>query len=68
MLYEVAIVLNPSTKEAKKGEQGKLLLPPTAVLADSRDAAIVAATQQLSTRPTAAESSRLEVLVRPFAE
>ena len=67
MLYEVAIVLRPTVKEAKDGGGEALLLPPTPVLADSHDAAIVAATHKLDIDLDIISFNCLQVLVRPFA-
>lgn len=62
MLFEVAIIKNPTTSEKEEGGVPELILPPTAVIArDSKGATAVAATKVDNFDP-----NRMEVLVRQF--
>lgn len=66
-LFEVAIIQQPTKKEAEEGTgQEKLLFGPAAVLArDGQTAAITAVTGPNA--PQGIDMSRAQVLVRPFA-
>lgn len=66
-LFEIAIVQQPTKKEAEEGTGvEKLLFGPKAVLArDAQTAAITAVTG--SDAPQGLDMSRAQVLVRPFA-
>lgn len=69
MLYEVAMVkmvLKASVNSDRPGVDDEIVLPPTAVLADSESAAIVAATLQAGARLKGLDASMLRVVVRPF--
>lgn len=64
MLYEVAIVLNPTEDEVKRGKNEEILLMPTCVVAqNTMNAAIKAANSCTDDRKM---DDRAEVFVRPF--
>lgn len=66
MLYEVAIIVQPTKQEAEAGGVEKLIMPPTAVIAkDERSAGVIAVSQATEQLP-AELLARAEVLVRPF--
>ena len=65
MLYEVAILEKPTTKQAEEGKVERLILGPKAVIANDPQGAAIAAVQ--GNGDLNADISRLEVLVRPFA-
>lgn len=65
-LYEVAIVKTVSKDEADRGVSEELLLAPTPVLAESKEAAIVAATMSSKAELKGIDPQRVKVLVRPF--
>lgn len=63
-LFEVAILENPTKKEAEDGAIEKLVFGPKAVVAkDSQSAAISAVLDE----QVKVDRSRMAVLVRPFA-
>lgn len=66
MLYEVAILQNPTENEQKEGKGETLILPPTPVVAQNDRAAGVKAVLDNKDKITA-DLSRVNVLVRPFA-
>ena len=61
-LYEVAVVEEPTVHAMEAGEEPKLVLPPTAVIAREEKAAIAIATSNMDAKMT----SRTKVLVRGF--
>lgn len=63
-LFEVAILENPTPKEAEEGAVEKLVMGPKAVVASDQQSAAIAAImdEQLDV-----DKSRIQVLVRPFA-
>jgi hypothetical protein len=64
-LYEIALIQNPTKKEAEDGKVAVIILPPTAVIAtDDRAAAVIAVANNRD--KITGELSRVEVLVRPF--
>lgn len=66
MLFEVALVQQPTKKEAEEGIGEKLILAPTAVIAnDDKAAAVQAVAANKDKVPT--DLARVQVLVRPFA-
>lgn len=66
MLFEVALIQKPTKKEAEEGQSEKLVLPPTAVIAnDYKSAGVQAVMNNKDKLPS--DLSRVEVLVRPFA-
>lgn len=65
-LYEVALIERPTKKELEDGQQEKLILAPTAVIAsDDRSAGVQAVLQNKD--KIQGDLSRVTVLVRPFA-
>ena len=62
-LFEVAIIVKPTKKEAEEGGQEKLVYGPKAVIASSHDAAGIAA---VNGERLDIPFDRAEVLVRPF--
>lgn len=66
MLYEVAIIEKPTPQGKKAGRAEKIVLPPTAVVANDENAASIKASRQADFKDVNEEM--LEVLVRPFVE
>lgn len=66
MLYEVALIEKPTSKEREEGKVEKLILAPTAVIAQDDKSAGVQAVMQNKDK-IQGDLSRIEVLVRPFA-
>jgi hypothetical protein len=66
MLYEVALIEKPTKKEQEDGAVERLILSPTAVIANDDKSAGVQAVMQNKDKITG-DLSRVEVLVRPFA-
>ena len=66
-LYEVAILERPTKKESEEGKQEKLVLGPKAVIATDEQTAAISAVLDGDT-DVEIDRSRMEVLVRPFAE
>lgn len=65
-LFEVAILEQPTKKEAEDGKSEKLVFGPTAVVAaDAQSAAISAVMGTDSLKEI--DKSRMQVLIRPFA-
>jgi len=63
-LYEVAILEKPTQKEAENGKTERLVLKPTAVVAnDEQSAGVIAVMDNTGLE---LDHSRMEVLVRPF--
>lgn len=67
MLYEVALIQQPTKKEIDDGQQEVLVMPPTSVIARDEQSAGVAAVMQNKDKITC-DLSRIQVLVRPFVE
>lgn len=64
-LFEVAILENPTSKEAEEGATERLILGPVCVVSpDEQSAAIVAV---MDAEGIKIDRSRMQVLVRPFA-
>lgn len=66
MLFEVAMIQNPTPKEKEEGIQEKLIMPPTPVIAKDQQQAAVSAVMQKK-ESIECDMTRIEVLVRPFA-
>lgn len=66
-LFEVAMLENPTKKQAEEGAAQKLVFGPKAVIANDEQAAAINAVLDGSI-DAAVDRSRLEVLVRPFAD
>lgn len=66
MLFEVALIEKPTKKEMEEGKTERLILPPTAVIANDDKSAGVQAVMQNKDK-IEGDLSRVEVLVRPFA-
>jgi hypothetical protein len=66
MLYEVALVQQPTKKEGEEGGQEKLILPPTPVIAKDEQSAGVTAVMKNKDN-IKCDMDRIQVLVRPFA-
>lgn len=64
-LFEVALIQQPTKKEAEEGQGETLIMPPTPVIAKEPQSAAVIAVAQNKDKITG-ELSRVEVLVRPF--
>ncbi len=65
MLFEVALVEQPTPKDVESGAQEKLVMAPTAIIAKDNQSAGVAAVMQNKDKITC-DISRVQVLVRPF--
>jgi hypothetical protein len=66
MLYEVAMIQEPTEKEKDDGMQEVLVMPPTPVIAKDEQTAGVSAVM-MKKDEIKCEISRIKVLVRPFA-
>lgn len=66
MLFEVALIQQPTQKEKEDGAQETLVLAPTAVIARDLQSAGVAAVMQ-NKEKIECDIGRIEVMVRPFA-
>jgi hypothetical protein len=64
MLFEVAIIEQPTEKQKEDGQCERLVFGPKPVVAKDRDAAIATVMQG---EKIEADPGRMEVLVRPFA-
>lgn len=68
MLFEVAILENPTKKEAEEGKVERLVFGPKAVIAnDSQSAGIAAVLDGSNGEKIEVDRARMQVLVRPFA-
>ena len=68
MLFEVAIVENPTKKDAEEnGALEKVVLQPTTVVAADQQSAGITAIMDNTEAIKECDKSRLQVLVRPFA-
>lgn len=66
MLYEVALIQQPTQKEKEDGACEVLVMAPTPVIAKDEQSAGVAAVMQKKDE-IKCDISRIQVLVRPFA-
>lgn len=67
-LFEVAILVKPTKKEAEEGQAERLAFGPKAVVArDAQSAGIAAVVDSNGAELTKIDMARAEVLVRPFA-
>jgi hypothetical protein len=66
MLFEVAILEQPTAKEKEDGKSERLVFGPTAVVAADGQSAAIAAVMDSKDSLTV-DKSRMQVLVRPFA-
>lgn len=67
-LFEVAILEQPTKKDAEDGKGERLVFGPSAVVAsDGQSAAIAAVMGASSDDLKAIDRQRMQVLVRPFA-
>lgn len=66
MLYEVALIQQPTQKEREEGAMETLIMAPTPVIAKDEQSAGVAAVMQQKDS-IKCDISRVQVLVRPFA-
>lgn len=64
MLYEVAIIEKPTPQGKKSGKTEKIVLAPTAVVANDENAASIKASKMADFSEV--NEDMLEVLVRPF--
>ena len=65
MLYEVAIVEEPTPKEKEDGGMERIILAPTAVIASDSQSSIAIAATKIGTE-TKFDSNRIRVYSRPF--
>lgn len=65
MLYEVALIQQPTPKEIEEGKVEVLVMAPTAVIAKDEQSAGVAAVMQKKDE-IKCDITRIQVLVRPF--
>ena len=65
MLYEVALVENPTKKEREDGAMEKLIMAPTAIVAKDEQSAAVSIVIQKKDE-LKFDPARVQVLVRPF--
>lgn len=69
MLFEVAIVENPTKKDAEdNGAMEKLILPPQFVVAKSTEQAAISAIMGNMDQLKDVDKNRMIVHVRPFTE
>lgn len=66
MLYEVAIIQNPTQKERDEGKTEKLIMPPKPICATKPQTAAILATKEIDL--STCNPDLLEVLVRPFVK
>ncbi len=66
MLFEVALLQQPTKKESEDGAQEILVMAPTAVVAKDQQSAGVCAVM-MKKDEIKCDLSRIQVLVRPFA-
>lgn len=66
MLYEVAILEQPTKKEQEDGKSERIVVAPKAVVAPDPQSAAIAVV--LDAGKLEVDRSRMQVLVRPFAE
>lgn len=66
MIFEVAIVENPTKKEREEGVLEKLIVPPTHIVAHNDKAASMQV-MLANKDKLIGDGSRMEVIVRPFA-
>lgn len=66
MLYEVAVVLNPTKKEAEGGAVESLVYGPTPIIANSTKSAEMKALRS-DAMPKDIDVDRIQVFVRSFA-
>ena len=67
-LFDVAILEQPSKKDAEDGKGEQLVFGPTSVVAkDAQSAAIAAVIDATGDRLRGVDRQRMQVLVRPFA-
>ena len=67
-LFEVAIIEEPTKKEAEEGQQEKLIFGPEAIIArDIGSAGIVVVLENEGLRDVTINKDRMKVLIRPFA-
>ncbi len=66
MLYEVALIQQPTQKEREEGAIESLIMAPTPVIAKDEQSAGVAAVMQQKDS-IKCDIGRIQVLVRPFA-
>lgn len=66
MLYEVALIEKPTKKELEEGKGERLIMAPTPVIANDDKSAGVQAVMKNKDKIDG-DLSRVEVLVRPFA-
>jgi hypothetical protein len=67
MLFEIAVVLEPTEKDAKNGALEELVIEPTTLVAkDEKSAAMTILLKQAEALGKY-DIGRLKVLVRPFA-
>jgi len=67
MLYEVAILEQPTAKEAEDGKAERLVFGPKAVVAKDPQAAAVAAVLDQNGK-LEINRERMEIIVRPFGQ
>jgi hypothetical protein len=68
MLYEVAIIEQPTKKEIEEGTgMEKLILAPVTILAKDPQAAAMQVALANASTVKAADPNRMQVLIRPFA-
>lgn len=67
MLYEVALVKQPSKKEQQDGKCEELILAPTCVVAKDDKSAAVKVMHSNAAKVKPEDMDNIQVLVRPFA-
>jgi hypothetical protein len=67
-VYEVSIIERPTVKAQESGSVARLILPPTAVIANGRSAAIMEAARILAgmSTPPVYDAQRIHTMVRRF--
>ena len=67
-LFEIAILETPTKKEAEEGKAEKLVFGPKPVIGKDSQSAALAAVMENPEAFTGIDKSRMQVLVRPFAQ
>ena len=65
-LFEVAILLEPTSNEEADGKLEEIIIPPTPIIAKNLESAGVAVSVKFADKLKDVDTSRMKVLVRPF--
>lgn len=64
-LFEYAIIYKPTSKEAEKGVEAKLVVAPKTLLADTQQNALLLAAREIP-KEYLNKLNQVEVAIRPF--